>query len=95
MRELPDVVITGVALTSALATDAEGTWTALLDGRSGIRALSAPFPDDLDLPVRIGGQLLEDFDAELTRVELRRPWCWAAASGYTQGLPTWTRLASP
>jgi beta-ketoacyl ACP synthase len=72
MRELPDVVITGVALTSALAIDAEGTWTALLDGRSGIRALSAPFPEDLDLPVRIGGQLLEDFDGELTRVELRR-----------------------
>ena len=26
----------------------------------------------MDLPVRIGGQLLEDFDAELSRVELRR-----------------------
>jgi beta-ketoacyl ACP synthase len=71
-RELPDVVITGVALTSALATDAEDTWSALLDGRSGIRTLTAPFVAELDLPARIGGQMLEDFDAELTRVELRR-----------------------
>jgi beta-ketoacyl ACP synthase len=71
-RELPDVVITGVALTSALSTDAEDTWTALLDGRSGIRTLTAPFVEELDLPVRIGGPILEDFDGELTRVELRR-----------------------
>jgi beta-ketoacyl ACP synthase len=71
-RELPDVVITGVALTSALSTDAEETWTALLDGRSGIRKLTDPFVEELDLPARIGGQLHEDFDGELSRVELRR-----------------------
>ena len=62
MQELPDVVITGVATTNALATEAEATWAALLEGSSGIRSLSAPFVDELDLPVRIGGQLLEDFD---------------------------------
>jgi beta-ketoacyl ACP synthase len=72
MQELPDVVITGVATTNALATDAEATWAALLEGGSGIRSLSAPFVEELDLPVRIGGQLLEDFDDELSRVELRR-----------------------
>jgi beta-ketoacyl ACP synthase len=71
-RELPDVVITGVALTSALSTDAEDTWTALLDGRSGIRTLTAPFVEELDFPTRIGGPIHEDFDGELTRVELRR-----------------------
>lgn len=71
-NEFPNVVITGVAMTSALATDAEGTWAGLVDGASGIRSLSAPFVSELDLPVRIGGQLLEDFDGELTRVELRR-----------------------
>jgi beta-ketoacyl ACP synthase len=70
--ELPDVVITGVATTNALATDAEDTWSALVDGGSGIRALSGPVVDELDLPVRIGGQLLEGFDGELSRVELRR-----------------------
>jgi beta-ketoacyl ACP synthase len=70
--EFPDVVITGFAMTNALATDAEETWTALLDGRSGIRPLSADLVDAVELPVKIGGQLLEDFDAELSRIELRR-----------------------
>ena len=69
---LPSVVVTGVAMTTALATDAESTWERLLDGQSGIRKLEDPFVEEFDLPVRIGGHLLEDFDGELTRVELRR-----------------------
>src|SRR4051795_12437278 len=69
---LPDVVVTGFAMTTALATDAESTWKALLDGQSGIRKLEDPFVEQYDLPVRIGGHLLEDFDSELARVELRR-----------------------
>jgi beta-ketoacyl ACP synthase len=72
LSEFPDVVVTGYAMTNALASDAEDTWAALMDGGSGIRALSGPFVDELDLPVNIGGQLLEDFDGELSRVELRR-----------------------
>lgn len=72
LNEFPDVVITGMAMTSALASDAEGTWAGLIDGRTGIRALSGAFVEELDLPVRIGGELQEDFDGELTRVELRR-----------------------
>ena len=70
--EFPDVVITGFAMTNALATDAEETWSALLAGRSGIRALSADLIEAVELPVKIGGQLLEEFDAELSRIELRR-----------------------
>ncbi|ORA40087.1 3-oxoacyl-ACP synthase KasB [Mycobacterium aquaticum] len=69
---LPNVVVTGVAMSTALATDAESTWKKLLDGQSGIRTLTDPFVEEYDLPVRIGGHLLEDFDHELTRVELRR-----------------------
>jgi beta-ketoacyl ACP synthase len=68
----PNVVVTGVAMTTALATDADGTWKGLLDGQSGIRKLEDPFVEQYDLPVRIGGHLLEDFDSELTRIELRR-----------------------
>jgi beta-ketoacyl ACP synthase len=68
----PNVVVTGVAMTTALATDAEGTWQKLLDGQSGIRKLEDPFVEQYNLPVRIGGHLLEDFDSELSRVELRR-----------------------
>src|SRR6195952_777108 len=69
---LPDVVVTGFAMTTALATDADSTWKALLDGQSGIRLLGDSFGEEYDLPLRIGGHLLEDFDGELTRVELRR-----------------------
>ncbi|MGE5695327.1 MAG: 3-oxoacyl-ACP synthase KasB [Candidatus Sericytochromatia bacterium] len=68
----PNVVVTGVAMTTALATDADSTWKKLLDGQSGIRRLEDPFVEQYDLPVRIGGHLLEDFDHELTKVELRR-----------------------
>jgi beta-ketoacyl ACP synthase len=59
-------------MTTALATDADSTWKKLLDGQSGIRKLEDPFVEQYDLPVRIGGHLQEDFDSELTKVELRR-----------------------
>jgi beta-ketoacyl ACP synthase len=59
-------------MTTALATDAENTWKKLLDGQSGIRTLEDPFIEEYDLPVRIGGHLLEDFESELNKVELRR-----------------------
>ena len=70
----PNVVVTGIAMTTALSTDADNTWKKLLDGQSGIRKLEDPFVEQYDLPVRIGGHLLEDFDHdhELTRVELHR-----------------------
>ena len=68
----PDVVVTGVAMTTALATDVEATWKELLDGQSGIRRLDDEFLDQFALPVRIGGHLLEDFDEQLTRMELHR-----------------------
>lgn len=51
----PNVVVTGVAMTTALASDAEGTWKRLLDGQSGIRLLDDDFVEMYDLPVRIGG----------------------------------------
>src|SRR3954451_4494081 len=78
---LPNVVITGVAMTTSVATSADDTWKALLDGQSGIRTLDDPFVEQYQLPVRIGGHLLEDFDGELTRVELRR-------LGYVQKMST-------
>ena len=69
---LPDVVVTAVEMMTALATDAVGTWSQLLDGQSGIRPLDDSFVEKFDLPVRIGGHLLEDLDQYLTRIELRR-----------------------
>jgi 3-oxoacyl-[acyl-carrier-protein] synthase II/beta-ketoacyl ACP synthase len=69
---LRNVVVTAVASTTSIANDAEETWRQLLDGHSGIRTLEQPFVDEFGLPVRIGGQLREEFDHLLNRVELRR-----------------------
>jgi beta-ketoacyl ACP synthase len=93
-RKFPDVVVTGMAMTTALATDAEGTWQALLDGSSGIRTLEDSFVEEFDLPVRIGGHLLEAFDEELTPDE-------HAALSYVQrmavvlGRRVWKDAGSP
>jgi beta-ketoacyl ACP synthase len=59
-------------MTTALASDEDTSWKKLLAGESGIRTLEDDFIEMYDLPVRIGGHLLEDFDSELNRVELRR-----------------------
>jgi beta-ketoacyl ACP synthase len=93
-KALPTVVVTGMAMTTALATDADNTWKLLLDGQSGIRTLDDPFVEEFNLPVRIGGHLLEEFDHQLTRVELRR-------MGYLQKMSTilsrrlWENAGSP
>lgn len=93
-KGFPSVVVTGIAMTTAVASDAETTWKALLDGQSGIRTLDDPFVEQFDLPVRIGGHLVEDFSGELTRVELRR-------MGYLQQMSTvigrrvWENTGSP
>ncbi len=93
-KALPNVVVTGIAMTTALATDAETTWKLLLDSQSGIRTLEDPFVEEFDLPVRIGGHLLEEFDSQLTRVELRR-------TSYLQRMSTilgrrvWENVGSP
>lgn len=93
-KAFPNVVVTGIAMTTALATDAESTWKLLLDNQSGIRLLDDPFVEEFKLPVRIGGHLLEEFDHQLTRVELRR-------MGYLQKMSTvmsrraWDNAGSP
>jgi beta-ketoacyl ACP synthase len=93
-KAFPNVVVSGIAMTTALAIDAENTWKLLLDCQSGIRTLDDPFVEEYDLPVRIGGHLLEDFDHQLTRIELRR-------SGYLQRMSTilsrrlWENAGSP
>jgi beta-ketoacyl ACP synthase len=90
----PNVVVTGIAMTTSVAPNVDDTWKALLDGRSGIRRLDDPFVEQYELPVSIGGHLLEDFDDELTRIELRR-------LGYVQKMSTvlgrrvWTSAGNP
>ncbi|BBY97897.1 3-oxoacyl-ACP synthase KasB [Mycolicibacterium fallax] len=91
---LPNVVVTGVAMTTALGTDAETTWKNLLDGQSGIRTLTDSFIEEYDLPVRIGGHLLEDFDGELNKVELRR-MSYLQKMATVLGRRVWQNAGSP
>jgi beta-ketoacyl ACP synthase len=91
---LPDVVVTGIAMTTALAVDAENTWKKLLDGQSGIRTLDDPFVEEYALPVRIGGQLLEDFESDLDRVEKRR-LSYLQKMSTVLGRRVWQNAGSP
>ena len=91
---LPNVVVTGVAMTTALATDAEHTWKKLLDGQSGIRKLEDPFIEEYDLPVRIGGHLLEDFESELDKVQLRR-MSYLQRMAFVLGRRVWQNAGDP
>jgi beta-ketoacyl ACP synthase len=91
---LPDVVVTGVAMTTALATNVDDTWKKLLDGQTGIRRLEDEFVEQFDLPVRIGGHLLEDFDHELTRIELRR-FLFLQKMSTVVGRRVWANAGSP
>ena len=65
-------MVTAVEATTAIAADIESTWKGLLAGESGIRELTDDFVTKWDLPVRIGGHLVEDIESHLSRVELRR-----------------------
>jgi beta-ketoacyl ACP synthase len=93
-KTLPDVVVTGIAMTTAIATGAEDTWKCLLDGQSGIRTLHDPFVEQFNLPVRIGGHLLEDFDSTLTRIELRR-LSYLQKMSTVLGRRVWENAGSP
>jgi beta-ketoacyl ACP synthase len=90
----PNVVVTGIAMTTALAVDAENTWKKLLDGQSGIRTLEDPFVEEYDLPVRIGGHLLEDFESDLGRVEKRR-LSYLQKMSTVLGRRVWQNAGSP
>jgi beta-ketoacyl ACP synthase len=93
-KELPNVVVTGVAMTTAVASDAEATFTALLAGQSGIRTLDDAFVEEFDLPVRIGGHLVEEFDGQLTRIELRRT-SYLQRMSTVLGRRVWDNAGSP
>ena len=88
------MVVTGIAMTTALAVDAENTWKKLLDGQSGIRTLEDPFVEEYDLPVRIGGHLLEDFESDLDRVEKRR-LSYLQKMSTVLGRRVWQNAGSP
>jgi beta-ketoacyl ACP synthase len=90
----PAIVVTAVASTTPLAPDAEDTWQALLEGRSGIRSLDNPFVREFESPVRIGGRLLESFDEQLSHKERRR-LSYMQKMATVLGRRVWENAGSP
>jgi len=64
--------VTAVEATTALGADIDSTWKALLAGESGIRVLEDEFVTKWDLPVRIGGHLVDPIDDHMDRLAMRR-----------------------
>jgi 3-oxoacyl-[acyl-carrier-protein] synthase II len=67
-----DVVITGLGAFSPLGPDVPSTWAAMLAGQSGVRALTEPWVEQYDLPVRIAAKTAVDPLEVIDRVEARK-----------------------
>jgi beta-ketoacyl ACP synthase len=90
----PNVVVTAVEATTALGADIDSTWKALLAGESGIRILEDDFVTKWDLPVRIGGHLVDPVDDHMTRLDLRRMSYVQRMSKYL-GRKMWDDVGAP
>ena len=64
------VVITGLGTTSPLGGDVASTWEAMVAGRSGVRAITHEWVDEL--PVKIAGTVAVEPTEVLERVKARR-----------------------
>ena len=64
------VVVTGLGATTPLGGDVASTWSAMLAGRSGVRALTDEWATDL--PARIAGVAAVDPAEGVGRVQARR-----------------------
>ncbi len=67
---MTSIVVTGLGATTPVGGDVATTWTALLDGRSGVVALTPEWA--AELPVRIAAPAAVDPMDVLDRVEARR-----------------------
>jgi 3-oxoacyl-[acyl-carrier-protein] synthase II len=67
-----DVVVTGIGATTPIGGTAPETWQALIDGTIGVKALTEPWAEKYDLPVRIYAPLVVEPSEVLSRVEARR-----------------------
>jgi 3-oxoacyl-[acyl-carrier-protein] synthase II len=65
-----DVVVTGLGATTPLGGDVATFWSGLLEGRSGVVALTEDWA--ADLPVRIAARMANDPAEVLSRVQARR-----------------------
>jgi 3-oxoacyl-[acyl-carrier-protein] synthase II len=66
------IVVTGIGATSPLGGTAQDSWTALLNGESGISTIEAEWVAKHDLPVTFAGQAKVRPEEVLERVEYKR-----------------------
>ena len=64
------VVVTGMGTTSPLGGDVASTWEGMLEGRSGVRALTDDWA--AEMPVKIAGRVAVEPSEVLERVKARR-----------------------
>lgn len=64
------VVITGLGALSPLGHDVASTWSALLQGKSGVRQLPADWP--ADIPAKIAAPVATEPSELMDRVEMRK-----------------------
>lgn len=73
MTQPRSVVVTGIGATTPLGGDAQSSWQAALNGKSGIDTISADWlGDHEDLPVKFAGELAVPAKDVLPRPEQRR-----------------------
>ncbi|MFC7330464.1 beta-ketoacyl-[acyl-carrier-protein] synthase family protein [Marinactinospora rubrisoli] len=65
-----EVVVTGLGATTPLGGDVATTWSALLEGRSGIQTIEEDWA--AELPVQFAGRAVEEPSTKLERHRLRR-----------------------
>ena len=68
--ERETVVVTGLGATTPLGGNVASTWAAMLEGRSGVRPLTEPWAEDLQ--VRIAARAVADPAESVGRVQARR-----------------------
>ncbi|CAM3598789.1 KasA/KasB family beta-ketoacyl-ACP synthase [Smaragdicoccus niigatensis] len=90
----PNVVVTSLAASTAIAGDVDATWKGLLNGESGIETLEDEFITKYDLPVRIGGHLKVHPETLLTRLENRR-MSFVEQLACVLGREVWRNAGSP
>ena len=66
----PEVVVTGIGMTTPLGADVPSTWAALLAGESRVSLLDDEWARGL--PVRMAARLAQDPSAVLSRMQMRR-----------------------
>lgn len=69
---LHSVVVTSMAITTAVGVDLDSTWSGLLAGESGIETINEDWVGKYDLPVHFGARMKMNPADHLKKIETRR-----------------------